>query len=79
LNLFGLAAAREAQRIGVRVHTVAPGAVETGMLRRLFSPEQYPAENTLGPSEVAAVIIACIRGELAHANGEVIYLHKKVN
>jgi NAD(P)-dependent dehydrogenase (short-subunit alcohol dehydrogenase family) len=78
LNLFGLCAAREGEGIGVRVHTIAPGAVETGMLRQLLSPEQYPTGSALDPGDVAAIIIACIRGDLAHASGEVIYLHKKV-
>jgi len=79
LNLFGLCAAREGERIGVRVHTVAPGAVETAMLRQLFSPEQYPTQSALDPADVAAIIIACIRGDLAYTSGEVIYLHKEVS
>jgi NAD(P)-dependent dehydrogenase (short-subunit alcohol dehydrogenase family) len=79
LNLFGLAAAREGDKIGVRVHTVAPGAVETGMLRGLFSPDQYPAENTLDPGDIARTIVSCILGDLRHASGEVIYLHKRMS
>ncbi len=79
LNLFGLCAAREGERIGVRVHTIAPGAVETGMLRQLLSHDQFPSGNTLEPDEVASIIIACIRGDLAYSSGEVIYLHKRVN
>jgi NAD(P)-dependent dehydrogenase (short-subunit alcohol dehydrogenase family) len=35
LNLLGLSAAREGEKIGVRVHTIAPGAVETGMFRQI--------------------------------------------
>jgi 3-oxoacyl-[acyl-carrier protein] reductase len=79
LNLFGLCAAREGEPIGVRVHTLAPGAVETSMLRQLFSPHQCPADTALDPADVAGIIIACIRGDLAYASGEVIYLHKKAN
>lgn len=78
LNVFGLALAREGAAIGVRVHTVAPGAVETAMLRALMTPEQYPAEKTLGPADVADVIAQCVRGELRYASGEVIYVHKTV-
>lgn len=76
VNLFGLAAAREGQKIGVRVHTIAPGAVETGMFRKIMSQQQYPTEKTLQPADVARVILQCIRGDLRHASGEVIYLHK---
>ncbi len=78
LNLFGLSAAREGQKIGVTVHTVAPSAVETGMFREIMSAEQYPTEMTLSPDDVARVIAQCVRGELRHASGEVIYVHKTV-
>lgn len=78
LNLFGLSAAREGEKIGVRVHTVAPSAVETAMFRGLMSPEQYPIEKTLDPAEVARVIALCVIGELRHMSGEVIYVHKMV-
>jgi NAD(P)-dependent dehydrogenase (short-subunit alcohol dehydrogenase family) len=76
LNLFGLSAAREGQEIGVRVHTIAPAAVETEMFRKIMTPDQYPTERALSPTEVARVIVQCVRGELQHASGEVIYLHK---
>jgi NAD(P)-dependent dehydrogenase (short-subunit alcohol dehydrogenase family) len=76
LNLFGLALAREGQPIGVRVHTVAPGSVETAMFRGLMSAEQWPTEKTLDPADVARVIVQCVAGELRQTSGEVIYLHK---
>jgi NAD(P)-dependent dehydrogenase (short-subunit alcohol dehydrogenase family) len=78
INLLTLGWAREGQAIGVRVHAVAPGAVETGMFRSLMSPEQFPTEKTLAPSDVAKVVADCITGELAHTSGEVIWLHKTV-
>jgi NAD(P)-dependent dehydrogenase (short-subunit alcohol dehydrogenase family) len=76
LNVFDLVAAREGEADGISVHTVAPGAVETGMFRQLMTPEQYPTEKTLSPEEVADVIARCVSGELRHTRGEVIYLHK---
>lgn len=76
LNLFGRSAAREGQTIGVRVHTIAPAAVETGMFRQIMTPEQYPTEKTLSPADVARVIVQCVRGDLQYTSGEVIYLHK---
>lgn len=78
LNLFGRSAAREGQAIGVRVHTIAPAAVETEMFRRILSREQYPTEKTLAPSDVAKVIVRCVLGDLGYATGEVIYLHKTI-
>jgi NAD(P)-dependent dehydrogenase (short-subunit alcohol dehydrogenase family) len=76
LNLFGLSAAREGERIGVRVHTIAPSATETGMFRQIMTPVQYPAEKTLDPAAVARVVLQCVRGDLRHTSGEVIYVHK---
>ena len=76
LNLFGLSAAREGESIGVRVHTIAPGAVETSMFRQILTREQYPSEKTLSPADVARLIVQCVRGDLCYTSGEVIYLHK---
>ncbi len=76
VNLLGRSAAREGQEFGVRVHTIAPAAVETGMFRQILSHDQYPSEKTLSPEDVARVIVQCVRGDLAHTSGEVIYLHK---
>ncbi|HET6250960.1 MAG TPA: SDR family oxidoreductase [Tepidisphaeraceae bacterium] len=78
LNLFGLSAAREGSKIGVRVHTIAPGAVETGMFRKILTPEQYPAEKTLRPADVAQTIAQCVTGELRFTSGEVIYLQRDI-
>jgi NAD(P)-dependent dehydrogenase (short-subunit alcohol dehydrogenase family) len=58
------------------VHTVAPGAVETDMFRRIATPEQWPAEKTLDPAEVAKVIVGCVRGDLRYTSGEVIFVRR---
>jgi NAD(P)-dependent dehydrogenase (short-subunit alcohol dehydrogenase family) len=76
VNLLGLALAREGAEINVRVHTVAPGATETAMLRSIITRDQVPTEKTLDPAEVARVIVQCVCGELACTSGEVIYVHK---
>lgn len=78
LNLFGYSAAREGQKIGVRVHTIAPGAVETAMFRQNVTPEQFPTDRTLSPEEVGRVILQCVLGEMRYTSGEVIYLHKEL-
>jgi NAD(P)-dependent dehydrogenase (short-subunit alcohol dehydrogenase family) len=76
VNLFGLAAAREGLHDHILVHTIAPGAVETSMLREIITAEQYPPEKCLTPEDVAELILQCVTGRLRHASGEVIYLHK---
>ncbi len=78
VNLLGLSLAREGKPLGIRVHTIAPGATETAMFRTIATTEQYPPEKTLSPDEVAAVVFQCVNGELMHAAGEVIYLNKVI-
>lgn len=76
LNVLGLSAAREGEQIGVRVHTVAPGAVETDMFRQIATPRQWPPEKTLDPADVARVIVQCVKGDLRYTSGEVIFVRK---
>ncbi len=76
VNLLSLALAREGEEIGVRVYTIAPGAVETPMFRTIRTTQQFPTEKTLAPAEVARVIAQCIAGDLKYCSGEVIWLHR---
>jgi len=76
VNTFDLALAREGSSHGIRVHTVAPGATETGMFRSIMSVNDYPPEKTLDPEEVARVIALCANGDLRYTSGEVIYVQK---
>lgn len=76
INTFDLALAREGASLGIRVHTVAPGATETGMFRSILTAEEYPKEKTMDPIEVARVIGQCVNGDLQHTSGEVIYVRK---
>ena len=76
INVLGLALAREGAPHGIRVHTVAPAAVETQMFRKLVPHERYPTEKTLAPEDVAHVIGQCVARDLRYASGEVIWLQK---
>ena len=78
LNGLSLSMAREGKKIGVRVHTIAPGAVETGMLRGLFSHQQVPPSTVMEPGDVAKVIAQCVAGDLQFTSDEVIWLHRTV-
>ncbi len=47
---------------GIRAFSVAPGAVETPMLRANFSAKAIPPTATLDPLDVARVVVDCIQG-----------------
>lgn len=74
INLWTKALAEEGRPHGVRVFAVAPGAVETGMLRGAF-PE-FPAEKTLAPGDVAATIGMLAEESARHASGNTIFVRR---
>lgn len=77
INLLTLALDREGKPHGLRCYAVAPGAVETGMLRAIVSTDQYPPEKTLSPGAVAAVVVQCVEGALVHCGGETIFMSRQ--
>jgi NAD(P)-dependent dehydrogenase (short-subunit alcohol dehydrogenase family) len=74
VNMFTHSAGQEGMPINVRVVAVAPGAVETPMLRSLFSESIVARDRTLTPQAVAQVLIDCLQGKRAFRNGETILL-----
>lgn len=68
------ALAREESDRGIRAYAVAPGAIETDMLRGLWDESALPRDRTLSPDAVAERIAACVTGETAARSGETIYL-----
>lgn len=70
VNIFTMATADEGKRIGVRAYCIAPGAVETPMLREHFNEKMIPAENTLDPAMVAGAIRDCLTGQTDMNSGE---------
>lgn len=65
-------AAKEGEAIGVRAYAVAPGAVETTMLRAIVSEGDLPRSATLDPADVAGVIVDCVLGRRAEPSGSTI-------
>ena len=58
----------------IRAFSIAPGAVETSMLRSLISTDELPSDKTLAPADVARVVVACIQGERSDNPGSTIVL-----
>jgi NAD(P)-dependent dehydrogenase (short-subunit alcohol dehydrogenase family) len=75
-NVMVKSCATEGRAIGVRAFAVAPGAVETSMLRSFVPESVLPADATLRPGDVAGVILACAQGERDADNGRVIVVEK---
>lgn len=74
VNVMVKSIANEGREIGVKGFAVAPGAVETPMLRGIVSEKDLPRERTLTPEYVAGVIVGCLLGERDAQNGQTIFL-----
>ncbi|WP_428389702.1 SDR family NAD(P)-dependent oxidoreductase [Mucisphaera sp.] len=70
VNLFTKAAADEGQRMNITAFAIAPGAIETPMLRANFSEKAIPADNALDPMVVAGIVRDGILRKGRFANGE---------
>lgn len=72
VNLMAASAAKEGAAIGVKAFAVAPGAVETAMLRSAFDKKSLPSDQCLAPEAVARVIVECVSGRRDEQNGKII-------
>jgi len=74
VNLFTKATADEGQKRGINAVAIAPGAIETQMLRDNFKEKLIPKDKTLSPEQVATVLVECICGEREFEPGETLAL-----
>lgn len=72
LNLMATSAAKEGAELGVRAFAIAPGAVETPMLRASFDEEKLPRSQCLRAEQVALLVMDCIEGRRDRDNGRTI-------
>lgn len=59
---------------GVRAFTIAPGAVETAMLRSIVSRDDLPTAMTLTPLSVAEKTVSCVLGECDEPSGTTLMM-----
>lgn len=74
VNVMARMCAREGKPHGIRAFSVAPGAVETGMLRAIFPESRVPRSAALQPDEVAQLLVDCITGKYDARNGDTIFI-----
>lgn len=74
VNLFSQALAAEGKQYGIRVYSVAPGAVETSLLRATFP--DFPSDATLPPDAVAAVIASVCEESFSPCSGQTFFVRK---
>ncbi len=74
VNLFTKATADEGSRFNVRCAAVAPGAIETPMLRQNFPTKAIPETKTLDPLTVAGLVRDVLTGAWEGTNGQTIPL-----
>ncbi|MEM9416130.1 MAG: SDR family oxidoreductase [Planctomycetota bacterium] len=74
VNLLTKAVADEGSKLGITAYSIAPGAIETQMLRAMFDEKMLPKDKTLSPEQVAEAIADCITGETTMASGETFVL-----
>lgn len=74
LNMFTRMSADEGKRIGIKTVCIAPGAIETPMLRSMWDESKLPKNKTLDPAQVGSVIRDCLLGTRRYMSGETIQL-----
>ncbi len=76
LDVMSKSIANEGGACGILGFAIAPGAVETAMLRGAFDESIAPKSICLDPEDIARIISDCAAGERDADNGRVIYVRR---
>lgn len=74
INAWTRGLGAEGRSCGIRVFAVAPGAVETPLLRDVF-PE-FPADRALQPRDVADTVHALSQEDCRYVTGETVFIRR---
>ncbi len=74
LNTMTLSCAKEGAAFNIRAFAIAPGAVETEMLREVYRRSGVPARKGMPPLRIAAVVQDCIEHRRDKDNGQTIVI-----
>lgn len=74
VNLLAQSVAQQGKSLGIKGFAVAPGAVETPLLRKIVGKDALPTSQTLAPESVAQVVADCVLGRRDADNGHVILI-----
>lgn len=76
VNLLTKSIASEGAAVGIRAFCIAPGAVETPLLRSMFDRSTVPESACLAPEDVAGLIVDCYEGHYHADNGSTLAIMK---
>ncbi|MEM1207991.1 MAG: SDR family oxidoreductase [Planctomycetota bacterium] len=72
VNMFTKATADEGARPGIKAVCLAPGAIETPMLRQNFNEKVIHPDHALDPSEFGQIIVDLVTGARDYTPGETL-------
>lgn len=75
VNLMAKSCAKEGRAVGIKAFAIAPGAVETPMLRANFSEAKLPRNKTMPPEKIAEIVLECVEGKRDSENGNTILVN----
>jgi NAD(P)-dependent dehydrogenase (short-subunit alcohol dehydrogenase family) len=76
LDVVTKSVANEGEAERILAFSVAPGAVETAMLRAVFDEAAAPTDICLATEDVASLIVDCAAGARDDDNGRVLYIRR---